>query len=154
MVNLSTRVGPGLHFENQYAEDVTASVAFTKGDTCQFDIGQTVATSNSEGVAASGLNTIIVPVTAGLRWGILGVVMETVAAGAKTKVLVKGLVQAQTTGTPAKHLGLTAANTVKTLAVTGGTGMEKVIAITMETGTASPTYVLFDGINGFDSDGA
>ena len=153
MVSIKTQgLGPGLHFATEYAEDCTG-IAVTKGDIVQFDL--TSAANLTPGDSASGFVKFIQPVTNGLIYGFYGVAMATAAAGEKVRILVKGRVEAQLATTTAKHLGLVPANGASTLAAAAASGREKIVAVSLETGSASvPTYVVFDGINGFGPDAA
>lgn len=77
--------------------------------------------------------------------GLFCVVMEAIAVGASGQCCVRGTIAAQTTGTPAVGAQLSV-STAEVL--TGAAAASKAVGITLQTGTSTPTMVLFNGVEG------
>lgn len=144
--------GLGLTFANEdYRFTNNTGSAVTAGDLVQIDYSSISSTDSGIPLA---FDKVRVPQAAGRDMGIYGVVLESAAAGARVAVRMRGRVKAQTTGTPAAGIFLVApAAAVKTIGAHATTTLGRCIAVTLEAGTTSPTWVLFDGINGMGIDG-
>lgn len=157
MVDILTAGGPGkgIYFAPVILP-MTVRVAASAGDVlvCDTTFTDGDVADNDEGQSDSGLANMIVPITATLVTGYFGVVLKDTPIDSVAQVLFKGRVELKTTGTPANNIQLVAANGVITLAAVGGSGLEKIIAHTLQLAAGSPekTIAVFDGINGFGRD--
>lgn len=95
-------------------------------------------------------DTVKQPATADLDHGIFAVALETVATAGTGLFLFRGIVDGQTTGTPAVGAALAAANGADTFAASSTTN--KILGFALVTGTTTPTSILFNGIEGFGND--
>lgn len=142
--------GDGFRGPKNWDERMTnnSGSAYSKGDVVQIDESVVDSTTLAQ--------TDIEDITAvGAEMGTIGVCLEDIADGATGMVRFRGRVDAQTTGTPAVGTLLMAdgiATASNTLIVSAGTG--KIVAKCIETGTTTPTLVIFDGVNGFGVDHA
>lgn len=78
---------------------------------------QAETTSSEYGLDSSRYSNAVLPTTAGLKWGLYGIVLEAAADNAKMRVRLQGRVKANVVGTDATAIGepLFAANTADTL---------------------------------------
>ena len=139
--------GPGIGIFLQKTEyKMICTLAVSKGDIVVTD-GTVDATTEVQDTV-----NVALPATADLDFGIFAVAMEDVAAAGTERFLFRGIFDAQTTGTPAIGVALAAADGVATLGAAGAA--TKVIAVALETGVATPTKVMFNGIEGFGNNNA
>jgi hypothetical protein len=156
--------GDGL-FPSQVIVKALADEALTKGDICQFDFqGIQTATSGDGAVTSKIPGNVQSPFyrvrdpdatsTGGifpLNSYIYGVALESIAARGTGKVMLRGIVNMNTSTDTIRGSGLVGATSGAGVLASGVTNL-KILAIALEADTSGFADVWFDGINGFGSD--